>query len=137
MTQRISGISAQFPGTCPLCSSPWDKGDIIDKIPGDPDNKRGHAQCVANAKAGRPAQSQSHPAGQQYEQQPAPAAQRPAATSNASLADDETIKAFWTLRTAMTQIAQGAMMAAVAIEQIAKSKDPHHVADRAPSKDAA
>jgi len=139
MTQ-IKGITAKFPGHCGICGGDWSEGDIIDK---GADGKRGHAQCVARVKQTAAPQQAVQP---QQIAQPAVAASAPTATkgpraaSVTAVIDDHAITALWQLKSAMTMIAQGAMAAAVAIEQIATIVDPHQAkasrAERA-DKDAA
>lgn len=141
------GIRAQHAGKCPACGQGFEAGDLIEKIAWC-DDKRGHLACAQ----GHPPQSYQHPAQQQQQQQPpqqqaapapyvhpssAPATIGPRAQAApaAGAFDVDTAAALWTLKNAMTLIAQGAMQAAVAIEQMANAKDPHGVT--APRKDVA
>lgn len=43
-----AGIIAKFPSDCPLCGNRINKGDAIERIPGE-DKVRGHVACVEQA----------------------------------------------------------------------------------------
>lgn len=139
----VRGIPAKFEGTCPICNGVVNPGDLIDKISPD-DQRRGHVQCVANARSGRPAQSLAHPGGAQYQQPPQggyapPPAQGytppaapvgPHARANAALGEIDVFKSeiprlLWEAFEGLGLIARGATMAGFAVEKIARIVDPH------------
>ena len=132
MTTQLRGISSQYPGKCEHCGGQYAVGDLVDKLAS---GKRGHAQCAANERAGRPPQSQPGAAATAPAQSASPAANGHAPASSGVVVSSDAIAALWRLRTACTTIAQGAMAAAVAIEEIARSVDPHQA--HATHKDAA